>query len=276
MQENNEGYTRKQILREETEAPFRQVRQFLYISLLAAAVLGLFISGSGYLATSSGARPGDLSELGQNTAINAAGIPVISYLWRRDLKDKDKRLARIKAGGALAALQVKIPDDEGKTMLAKLSDFRRDRGMPRRVVIVSAPGELLVSSLQSAMAEMENLFMADILIVPVEIVKGDARANESFGLRTLGLEDTLGLESEALKEVRHIATPVAFTAWDEVIRRELETALTQTPDALDKGVTLIIKKNGRVGTRRFGVPLWEGLVDDVSAREGAGLDVSNI
>jgi len=45
--ENEAGYTRKQLLREETEAPFRKVREFLYISLLAAATLGLFISGSG-------------------------------------------------------------------------------------------------------------------------------------------------------------------------------------------------------------------------------------
>ena len=42
------------------------------------------------------------------------------------------------------------------------------------------------------------------------------------------------------------------------------------------GITIIIKKNGKVGTRRFGVPIWEALVDDVAARTAAGLDVRNI
>jgi hypothetical protein len=42
------------------------------------------------------------------------------------------------------------------------------------------------------------------------------------------------------------------------------------------GVTIIIKKNGKVGTRRFGVPLWESLVDDVAMRSEIGLDIRNI
>lgn len=31
-----------------------------------------------------------------------------------------------------------------------------------------------------------------------------------------------------------------------------------------------------LGTRRFGVPIWEGLVRDVADRAELGLDVSNI
>jgi hypothetical protein len=53
-------------------------------------------------------------------------------------------------------------------------------------------------------------------------------------------------------------------------------ALSQQPDALNKGVTIIINKNGKVGTRRFGVPLWSSLVNDVVSREDAGLDVTNL
>ena len=230
-----------------------------------------------YLATSTGARAGDLTELGTNTAINAAGIPVIAYLWRRDQADKEQRLRRIKAGGALASLQVRVVDMDGKPMLAKLSDFRRDRGMSKRVVIVTAPKDLLRSSIQSAMKEERDLVDADILIVPIEIVVGDRSVGESFGLRTLSMEDVLELnESQAVPTVAHIASPVVMTAWDGVIRRELGTALSQSGDALEKGVTLVIKKNGKVGTRRFGVPLWEGLAADVQARAAAGLDVTNI
>lgn len=38
---NNDGFTRKQLLREETENPFRNVRYFLYFSLISAAAIGI-------------------------------------------------------------------------------------------------------------------------------------------------------------------------------------------------------------------------------------------
>ena len=53
-------------------------------------------------------------------------------------------------------------------------------------------------------------------------------------------------------------------------------ALSQTPEALNKGVTIIVNKNGKVGTRRFGVPIWDSLVADVQSRKENGLDVTNI
>ena len=126
---NEQGFTRKQVLREETEAPFRAIRIFLYTSLMASAIISLFISGTGLLAVSSGARDGNIDELAQNTAINAAGIPVIGYLWKRDIDAKDSRLKRIQRGGQLAGLQVTIAGAGDSRLSAKLSDFRRDRGI---------------------------------------------------------------------------------------------------------------------------------------------------
>ena len=42
-----------------------------------------------------------------------------------------------------------------------------------------------------------------------------------------------------------------------------------------RGFTLILKKNGRVGTRRLALPEWDALVDDVANRKAAGLDTTN-
>ena len=53
-------------------------------------------------------------------------------------------------------------------------------------------------------------------------------------------------------------------------------AAKQDPTAMSRGLTIILKKNGRVGTRRLGMPDWSGLVADVDARAQAGLDVTNI
>ena len=59
-------------------------------------------------------------------------------------------------------------------------------------------------------------------------------------------------------------------------RRQREVALSQDANAAARGFTLILKKNGRVGTRRLGLPEWSSLVADVSNRAAAGLDTSNI
>ena len=43
-----------------------------------------------------------------------------------------------------------------------------------------------------------------------------------------------------------------------------------------RGLTIVLKKNGRVGTRRLGMPAWDGLLADVAMRKRSGLDVTNI
>ena len=64
--------------------------------------------------------------------------------------------------------------------------------------------------------------------------------------------------------------------WQDVVGTELATAVAQNADAAARGFTLILKKNGRVGTRRLGMPSWDGLVQDVDARRAGGLDTANI
>jgi hypothetical protein len=128
LEENDQGYTRKQILKEETEAPFRKVRYFFYLSLTAAAGLASLITGTSIIAVNSGARTGDLPELYQNLAINLIGLPVIGYFWRRDIKSENALLERIDKGGKLAGLKLNIEDDmSGEKLVVKLSDLRRDR-----------------------------------------------------------------------------------------------------------------------------------------------------
>ena len=64
--------------------------------------------------------------------------------------------------------------------------------------------------------------------------------------------------------------------WGDVLKEELEVAISQDADVAARGFTLILKKNGRVGTRRLGLPEWDALVDDVANRKAAGLDTTNI
>ena len=66
-------------------------------------------------------------------------------------------------------------------------------------------------------------------------------------------------------------------AWQTALSQELQNAKTQAGGAAGaRGFTILLKKNGRVGTRRLGTPDWENLVLDVASRKAAGLDVKNI
>ena len=55
--------------------------------------------------------------------------------------------------------------------------------------------------------------------------------------------------------------------WGDVLKEELEVAISQDADVAARGFTLILKKNGRVGTRRLALPEWDALVDDVANRK---------
>ena len=105
-----------------------------------------------------------------------------------------------------------------------------------------------------------------------------------YSLNTIDIQNILSSESANASEsgvpeltsLKYILSPVQLASWNSVMKGEFSTALKQQPDALSKGITLIIKKNGKVGSRRFGVPLWSSLVEDVENRKQRGLDISNI
>ena len=279
LEENDQGYTRKQILKEETEAPFRKVRYFFYLSLTAAAGLASLITGTSIIAVNSGARTGDLPELYQNLAINLIGLPVIGYFWRRDIKSENALLERIDKGGKLAGLKLNIEDDmSGEKLVVKLSDLRRDRGIEKRVIIVAAARDQLAQSIKSTAAMFASLVQSDCLIVPVCIsTTAPGSEKDGFTLTSVSIEALFGAEEGVTPPITsYIGMPIQMSAWNSVIKNEFSTALRQNPDALDKGITLIIKKNGKVGGRRFGVPIWESITADIEQRKEAGLDITNV
>lgn len=214
-------------------------------------------------------------ELSQNLAINAGGILGIGLLIRRDLDNQKNRLERIQRGGALASLQLQISSEDSKEpLIIKLSDLRRDRGIEKRVVIVAAPKNQLKTSLLSSISFSSDLTANDLLVVPL-MIDTEARSNAILSGSSDLICDILG-EKACEQTMSHLGSPVDLRKWNEVVQKELENALKQDVQALDKGITLVIKKNGKVGSRRLGVPIWEALMEDVQIRKNVGLDTTNI
>merc|ERR1711871_888637 len=215
------------------------------------------------IAVSSGIRRGNMLELSQNLAINAGGILGIGLLIRRDLDNQKNRLERIQRGGALASLQLQISSEDSKEpLIIKLSDLRRDRGIEKRVVIVAAPKNQLKTSLLSSISFSSDLTANDLLVVPL-MIDTEARSNAILSGSSDLICDILG-EKACEQTMSHLGSPVDLRKLKQVVQ------------ALDKGITLVIKKNGKVGSRRLGVPIWEALMEDVQIRKNVGLDTTNI
>eukprot|EP00187_Rhodella_violacea_P019163 CAMPEP_0184723246 /NCGR_PEP_ID=MMETSP0314-20130426/24610_1 /TAXON_ID=38298 /ORGANISM="Rhodella maculata, Strain CCMP 736" /LENGTH=104 /DNA_ID=CAMNT_0027188015 /DNA_START=57 /DNA_END=367 /DNA_ORIENTATION=+ len=93
------AYTMRTRLREETEAPFRKVRLFIFGASAVSASLGAFISFSRLLAGLSHVpTAAPLSESLGNLAVNAGVIALAAFLISRDLQAGERRLLRMSRG----------------------------------------------------------------------------------------------------------------------------------------------------------------------------------
>ena len=233
------------------QAPFRKIRFFLYFGLLGAAGIGSFISLVKLLAASTGSSNDDVGAILPNLFVNLLGIPILSYLWNRELKAQNSKLERIQKGGSLAGLKVKVSVGE-ENLVVKLSDLRRDRGIEKRVILVVAPLESIKESLQSSLSASKSFMSNNILIIPLVI---ENSSPESFTLEAANLISLL--PSASSEQLKYIGTPLVLSSWNAVLRREILTALKQQPNALEKGITIVIKNTGKVASRKFGVPIWD-------------------
>jgi len=275
------GYTVKQRLREEVESPFRKVR-FAFFGLstgsaLTALYFSFLSSLKAYMGGFSDAMP--LEEALQNCGINLTAVIVCAYLTYTDYKRGQANLERIKRGGALAKLGLNIPEanlaySQG---LRSLSDFRRGY----RVMICSGGKEKIEEVCRSLCADQlkdENSFVEKIqeietIVVPVllerdpngsgKTVVGDTR---SCWMGTNALEGDRNFDPERANTV--LGFPQGNLQWEEYLEGDIETASGQGFDILNKGFTVMVKKNGKILRRVTGMPKWGELIGTMNVLDG--------
>ena len=281
-------FSSQQRLREEAEAPFAKARLFVWPTLFAAAVVATYFAATGMLAVAVGAREqaagsSPLVDLG----IDLTAVGTTGFLWKRELDARDSRLRRIAFGARLAALRVTQLGAGGGAFgqTTTLADLRRGRGQARRVVLVAAPSDALKQSLAAAAASAAELLAADILVVPLlslppgrgaaaleapplEMLQGavpsgevaaTAAAPRTAPLGEVRTQPPLPWVADAPDAAGSwpVAMPQAAAQWGQALLPELEAAAKQSPTAAERGLTIVLKKNGRVGTRRLGTPDWQ-------------------
>eukprot|EP00594_Rhizosolenia_setigera_P014825 CAMPEP_0178960542 /NCGR_PEP_ID=MMETSP0789-20121207/13028_1 /TAXON_ID=3005 /ORGANISM="Rhizosolenia setigera, Strain CCMP 1694" /LENGTH=335 /DNA_ID=CAMNT_0020643915 /DNA_START=91 /DNA_END=1098 /DNA_ORIENTATION=- len=275
--QNYDGkFTIKQRLREEVESPFRKVRFFFYVSSAGSAALALYFSALSTLKAYTGgfADAPPLEDALQNSAINLAGTVVFALLAFREYQAGEKNLARIAQGGLLARLAVKTATAENE--IKRMTEYRRNSR-----VIIAAGGKDYISrlalSLTSNQLKDENIFPkalsdVDVIVVPV-LLESDGGKTASVGDTSKSWIDTVAGEDDRDFDINKandiISFPVGNAAWSDYLKPELETAVKQKIDFMEKGVNIIVKKNGKILRRSTGLPKWADLIQTMEVMDGS-------
>ena len=269
------GYTAKQRLREEVESPFRTVRLFFFGSGTGSAFVALYFS----LLNLGKAQAGwtdvpPMEEAIQSVLINVAAVIICGGLTFRDWKAGDSNLARIKQGGALAKLVVQRADNPSD--LVTLSDYRRNS----RVLIAAGGKEYIREVCRALNSDQladgntlpKAIEAAEIVVVPVLLEEATKEA--VVGDTVACYKETEAIEGRDKNfDVTRADSVVAFPRgpgpWAEVMQPEVDTANGQGFDVLQKGITLILKKNGKILRRATGLPQWSGLLGTMEVMDGS-------
>jgi hypothetical protein len=260
---NNNDFTREVRMREEAESPFRKVRFLLYFTLGGGAATSLVVSAARVAAALSGINPELLQESSINVAVDALGMAVLAFSFKRDLDAQESRLKRASRGAELAKLVVRgskailgDANDASEIFTASLSDFRRGRGIEKRIVIAAGGRSVIENVILEASRLEQSLTLSDLIVIPV--LFPDGRAPD---------------QNEKLFSC--LAFPVGEAKWRSFLTEEAKEAIGQGVDVEKEGFCVILKKNGRVGQRTRGVFL-DQMVGEVTKRRAMGLDVKNI
>lgn len=276
------GYTVKQRLREEVESPFRKVRLVFFASSTGSALTALYFSFLSALKATMGgysdAPP--LEEALTSCGINVAAVIVCGYLTFTDYKRGEKNLDRIKRGGDLAKLGVSLPDanltrEQGRKTL---SDFRRGY----RVMICAGGKDRIEEVCRSLCADqlkdkniiVEKIEEVDTIVIPVLLIPDpNDGGNPVVGDTRRCWMDTVALEGDrnldATRADAILGFPQGNNAWSEYLKSDVDTASGQGFNVLNKGITVTVKKNGRILNRVTGMPKWGELVGTMNVLDGS-------
>jgi len=214
-----------------------------------------------------------LNEALESCAINLAGAVGFGALAVRELKVGQANLERIAKGGLLARLVVEPADATAESATRKtLKDYRRASR-----VVIAAGGEKYINKLAMSVCSdqladentlPEALAGVDIVIIPVLLNDEYKVVNVKSAWKDAkpGPNDR---NFDSTKADQVIAFPFGLKMWDEYIESEIKTALGQGFDVTNKGVTITVKKNGRILRRATGLPPYADYVGMMEVADGS-------
>ena len=265
------GYTAKQRMREEIESPFRKLRLIFFGASTGSALLALYFSILNVAKAATGfSNDIPLDEAVSSTAINVVAVLACAAITWNDYQAGEKNLERIAQGGRLAKLVVSPAT--APTKRRTLTEYRRGN---RVAICVGGENyvQTLARSLSADQRADENTLAAqidavDLVVVPA-LVDASGAVNDAGACwrSTTADEGDRNFDLERSADV--IAFPRGAQAWETYLKQELETARSQGFDPVEKGLVIVVKKNGRVLRRLTGQPPWSSLVGTMEVADGS-------
>ena len=272
QQETFGGYTVKQRLREEVESPFRKVRLVFFGSSAGSALTALYFSALNTLKASMGgyADAPPLDEALTSDAINLGAAIVCGLLALREYRVGEANLERIQRGGKLASLVV---DPASGSQMKQLKEYRRGYR-----VLIAAGGEDYIKSLALSLTSdqradtnilPEKLVETDVVVVPV-LLDSAFKVQDTKTFWNNNVEPTENDRNFDITRANDVISfPRGTGMWNDYLASEIETAQGQGFDVLKKGVTLTVKKNGKILRRTTGLPAWDAIVGTMEVMDGS-------
>ncbi len=187
-------------------------------------------------------------------------------------------LQRIAKGGQLARLAINPAAKDMERSIKTLSEYRRTSR-----VLICAGGEQYIQNicrtLNADQLKDENnlpelLEQVDVLIVPVLLNRSSSSSEINVGDTKQcwrGTEPMLETDRnfDSSRSDNVIGFPRGSSSWEEYLESEIETATKQGFDVISKGITITIKKNGKVLRRATGYPNWGDLIGAMEVLDGS-------
>merc|ERR1712085_16831 len=236
------------------DSPFRKVRLAFFGASFASALLALYFSATNtlkaYIGGYENAIP--LDEALTSDAINVGAAVVCGLLTYRDWKAGQTNLEKLARAGKLASLVVEPADDASRQKYLEIKSYRRDS----RVLIAAGGKEYLTNlalSLSSDQLSDTNILpqkLQDVDVVLVPVLLEGQKSKIVVG-------DT---QSYWKNEVLPTDTDRNF---------DIDTASKQGFDVVSKGITLTVKKNGKILRRATGLPPFGDLIGTMEVMDGS-------
>lgn len=272
LAEASNGYTVKQRLREEIESPFRKVRLAFFAFSSASAFVAFYFSALAALKANIGGYDDvlPLDEALVQVAINAGGALGFGALAIREVKVGQANLERIAKGGLLARLVVEpaIEEESKRT----LKDYRRTS----RVVIAAGGSEYIRSLAMSLCSDQladniilpDSLAGVDIMVVPV-LLDEDFNVVETKAAWRSSQPGDSDRNFDSSRADGVVAFPSVLGMWQQYLDSDIKTAQGQGFDVLQKGITITVKKNGRILRRATGLPPFGDYIGAMEVADGS-------
>ena len=276
-------------LQEEMSSPFRKVRQFIYIAFGLGGGIGLF-TALPQLSMAFSTDDADITNAIVNVFIDLGGLLGAIFLWRVEGAAGDEKvetfIEKTKAEGfkmdksesnerevEISNMPVEINFSESNAEEKRIVRFGdlQSKGN-QHLIVIAGSEEVVRDAVLSARIEGTDLFsMKDTMVVPIVfdgVSYDDSPESGPTQLATREAEVIMkGFGAkQSILDAPYIGQPTQLNVWRKYLTKEVDQAKAQgTPDILDQGLVLAVRRDGKITRRGVGIPPWKSLIEELEA-----------